>query len=329
MTFEELLDEIIRKMPKYILLGDREKVEIKKTLYVYITLGKMKCTDERIYWGNEKSAKEVINQTKEDCKDLDILARKKKLTCISISYLYKEILNRLGIECSIVNLDEHSFHVKNVIRLNSGRGLLVDLQQDLSNIQSKRKLEYFKTLGTENFLPERVLAYYLMQIGYIFDERDYRNEKIERVKNRVRSLPIREVISTIVGSSEIFKGIENMEVPEAYIYYKEVIDEILGNNKEKDVYRFPCYILDGKKNPRYNTFCIFQDSGNYRTLIPYLYSKKHGRMLKCDLQTLESLQEDGLFFGSSKLSKGGIKIRKYIQDARVSRKFREENGFER
>ena len=52
-------------------------------------------------------------------------------------------------------------------------------------------------------------------------------------------------------------------------------------------------------------------------------------MLKCDLQTLESLQEDGLFFGSSKLSKGGIKIRKYIKDARVSREFREENGFER
>ena len=329
MTFEELLDEIISKMPRYILLGDKEKVEIKKALYVYIILGKMKSTDERIYWGNEKSARDVIKQSKEDCKDLDVLARRKKLTCISISYLYKEILNRLGIECDVVNLDEHNVHVKNVIRLDTGRGLLVDLQQDLSNIQSKRKLEFFKTLGSDDFLKDHLLTYYLMQIGYVFDEQDYRNEDIEIVKKRVRNLPVKEVISTIVGSNEIFKGIQNMEVPEAYIYYKEVIDYILGNDREKDVYRFPCYILDGKNNPRYNTFCIFQDTGNHRTLIPYLYSKKHGRMLKCDLETLEGMQEDGLFFGSSKLSKGGIKIRKYIQDARVSRKFREENGFER
>lgn len=325
MTFEELLDEIISKMPRYILLGDKEKVEIKKALYVYIILGKMKSTDERIYWGNEKSARDVIKQSKEDCKDLDVLARRKKLTCISISYLYKEILNRLGIRCDVVNLDEHSVHVKNCIRLKSGRGFIVDLQQDLSNIQTKRRLEFFKPLGTENFLKEHLLTYYLMQIGYVFDEQDYRNEDIEIVKKRVRNLPVKEVISTIVGSNEIFKGIQNMEVPEAYIYYKDVIDYILGNDREKDVYRFPCYILDGKENPRYNTFCIFQDTGNHRTLIPYLYSKKHGRMLKCDLETLESLQEDGLFFGSSKLSKGGIKIRKYIQDAKVSREFREDN----
>ena len=329
MTAKEMMDKIIDGIPESVYTGTQEEIEIKLALYVYTELGKLKSVDERIYWANGKIAYRIVQQSREDSKDINKLAGKRKLICISIANLYKRILNRLGIQCETRRGEPPDVHLDNVITLRSGRKILADLQLDLYNVRTKRKLECFKAIGKEDFLDDNTLTDYLMSVGYIFDSQDYRNNKVKDIKKKIRFLSAKEALANIVGSDEVYKGIEGIDVSEAYIYYKETLAQLLDRKRFREIYRFPCYVLDQNKEPRYSTFCFFADTGNYRNLVPYLYSTKYGRMLVCDLDTLGNLQDEGLHFGSSQFSRSGRKIERYIQQARAGKKLRKEMGFER
>ena len=189
---KELMDKIINEIPESIYTGSDEDIEIKLALYVYIMLGKMKSVDERIYWGNRKISYKLIVQSRKDSKDINKLAIKRKLTCISIANLYKKILNNFGIKCDAVRGDPPDVHLDNVITLKSGRRILADLQLDLYNIKTGRSLECFKAIGKEDFLKEDVLTHFLMEVGYIFDGESYRQNKTEDLKTRIELLPEKE-----------------------------------------------------------------------------------------------------------------------------------------
>ncbi len=329
MTAKEMMDKIIDGIPESVYTGTPEEIEIKLALYVYIQLGKMKSIDEKIYWANGNIAYKLVQQSREDSKDIEKLAKKRKLICISIANLYKKVLNRLGIECETRRGEPPDVHLDNVIILKSGKKIFADLQLDLYNIKTKRRLECFKAIGKEDFLNDDTLTHYLMNVGYIFDREGYRENRIEKVKRRVKFLPVKEALASIVGSDEVYKGIEGVDVAEAYIYYKETISQILGMKKSQKIYRFPCYTKDENREPIYSTFCMFTDTGNYKTLVPYLYSSKYGRMLVCDLDKLEELQKDGLHLGNSEFSIGRRKLRKYMKDARMGKELREKMEIER
>ena len=326
---KELMDKIINEIPESIYTGSDEDIEIKLALYVYIMLGKMKSVDERIYWGNRKISYKLIVQSRKDSKDINKLAIKRKLTCISIANLYKKILNNFGIKCDAVRGDPPDVHLDNVITLKSGRRILADLQLDLYNIKTGRSLECFKAIGKEDFLKEDVLTHFLMEVGYIFDGESYRQNKTEDLKRRIELLPEKEALADILGSEEIYRGIENLDVSEAYVYYREMIAMLLGKERFRKIYEFPCYVMDKHGEPKYSTFCIFADTGNYKTLIPYLYSKKHGRMMVCDLETLDRLQKEGLYLGRGKLSKGRKRINSYIERFKTGKIIRGEKDEER
>ena len=326
---KELLDKIINEISENIYNGSDEDIEIKLALHVYIMLGKMKSVDERIYWGNRKILYRLVKQSRKDSKSIDKLATKRKLTCISIANLYKKVLNSLGIECEVVRGEPPDVHLDNVITLKSGRKIFADLQLDLYNIKTGRSLECFRAIGKEDFLKDDILTHYLMDVGYVFDGESYRQNKTEDLKRRIELLSEKEALAGIVGSEEVYKGIENLDVSEAYVYYKEMIAMLLGKERFKNIYEFPCYVIDKHGEPKYSTFCIFADTGNYKTLIPYLYSKKHGRMLVCDLKTLDKLQNEGLHLGGTRLSRGGRKINNYIDRFKMGKIIRGEVDEER
>ena len=45
---------------------------------------------------------------------------------------------------------------------------------------------------------------------------------------------------------------------------------------------------------------------------PYIYSKKSGKFVKIDIETLKKLKEQGLVFGSIKEELGARQLEKYI-----------------
>ncbi len=329
MTAKEMMKKIVDEIPESVYKGSPEEIEIKIALYVYIELGKMKSIDEKVYWGNGKTVYRVIEQSRKDSKDIDVLARKRKLTCISIANLYKEVLNRLGIECKTVRFDPPDVHLDNIITLKSGRKIFAGLQSDINNIKTRRRLGYFTAIGKEDFLQEDVLAHYLMEVGYVFDNESFRENQIDDIKTRVEFMEPRDALAVVVGSDEVYKGIKGLDVSEAYFYYRNAIEQALGDKRFGKIYRFPCYTLDKNNEPDFSTFCIFADTGNYRTITPYLYSKKHGRMLVCDLETLGRLEDQGLHFGNSIFTRGKRKLENYIDRAMIAKENREGKEFER
>lgn len=329
MTAKEMMDKIISGIPESVYEGTDEEKEIKLALYVYITLAKMKSFDERVYWGDTNLAYKIVQQSKKDSKDINKLAKKRKLTCISLANLYKKILNILGIQCDVVRLDPPDVHLSNIITLKSGRNITADVQLDLYTIHTGMRLTFFEAVGKENFLNQDILTKYLIDLGYISSEKDYRDNAIVKAKITIERLDDREALAYVMGDDEIFRGMSGIETSEAYRFYKAVRQEVFRSGRNKEIYQIPCYRVGKNRETKDFTFCIFADTGNYRTVVPYLYSIKQGRMLYCDLETLGELQRNGLQFGNSKFSTGGKKIKNYIKDEKIGRKFREENGFER
>ena len=329
MTAKEMMDKIVDGIPKSVYEGTTEEMEIKLALYVYITLAKEKSFDERVYWGDVKLAYRVVQESKKDSKDMNKLAEKRKLTCISLANLYKKILNRLGIQCDVVRLEPPDEHLSNIITLKSGRKISADVQLDLYSIHTGMRLSFFEAVGKENFLNQDILTKYLIDLGYISSEKDYRDNAIVKTKIAIERLADREALAYVMGNDEIFEGMSGIETSEAYRFYRAVRMEVFYNERDKKIYQIPCYRVGKNRETRDFTFCIFSDTGNYRTVIPYLYSIKQGRMLYCDLETLGELQKSGLQLGNSKFSRGGRKIKKYIKDANIGRNFREDMGFER
>ena len=316
-------------IPKGVNKGTLEQRETKLALYVYITLAKMKSFDERLYWGSTKLANRVIRESKRESKDINKLANKRKLTCISLSHLYAEILCRLGIQCNVVKLENFTEHLSNIITLKSGRKIFADIQLDLYNINTGMRIDFFEIEGIQEYLNQDILTRYLVDIGYISSQEDYRDSRIEKVIKKVVILKDKDILPYVMGSEEIFGGMEKLEVSEAFRYYWAIRKKVFGEEKAKRIYQIPCYRIGKNEESKDFTFCVFEDTKNYRTVIPYLYSKKYGRMIACDLETLEQLQKSGLKFDNSKFSRGGIKIKKYIRQARQRKNTIKNISFER
>ena len=329
MTGEELIRKIEQGIPENEYKGTDEQKETKLALYVYVTLAKMKSFDERVYWGDTKLGYRVLKQSKEDSKDINKLASKRKLTCISFAHLYKKVLNKLGIQCDVVRLEPPEEHLSNIITLRSGRRISADVQLDLFNIYTRMRLNFFEIEGIREYLNQDLLTRYLIDIGYISNENDYRNNKIEEVRKRIGALSDIEVLPYVMGSEEIFGGMEQIEVSEAYRYYLALREKVFDEKKAEKIYQIPCYRVGKNGESKDFTFCIFEDAKNYRKVIPYLYSIKEGRMLACSLETLEQLNKSGLQLGNSKFSRGGRKLKKYIEQAKMGKKLREKIDIER
>lgn len=312
MTKNELVQKISENMPKFE--GTDEEIEIKKALYVYITLGKMKSFDERYFFGNISEAKKIVEQAKSDKKDIDSITKKRKIICITLSYLYKEILKELGIYSYTVEDNEFDDHVSNIIILKNRKAISADLQLDLYCINAKMRVRFFRAIGEENFLPIRKLDKMLMELGYINSIEDYRDNVIENLKGKVLDLSLEEILKTILESRETYSGMEGVETSEAYKYYLALQEEVLGKKKAKKMRQFSC--VRRKENGENDyTFCIYADTGDYRTVTPYLYSIKHGRMLPITLEKIRELEEGGLKLGNFRTQLRVRKLKKYIEQA--------------
>lgn len=296
----------------------KEDIEIKLALYVYIKLAKLKSCDERIYFGNKQEIARCIRESKRDSVEIDRAVRKRKLTCISLSHLYKKILNSIGIKCDVVQEDLRDAHLNNLITLKSGKKITADLQQDLYRIQAKMKPVFFG----ENEISKDKLTQMLIDIGYVDSKEDFRNNKLGKVKKKVKDLSLDEALKEMLESKETYEGMEFMEAAEAYKYYNAVRVLVLESEK---IYQIPCFLKDENGKKIGYTFCIYADTGDYKKVMPYLYSKKRGKMIPTSLELLAELENEGLQLGKDKSSKKVRRLKKYMKELE---KEREKNYIE-
>ena len=57
MNQKEMIEQFKANIPEFS--GTDEEIEIKKALYLYINLGKIKSFDEKYYYGNSETQKNI------------------------------------------------------------------------------------------------------------------------------------------------------------------------------------------------------------------------------------------------------------------------------
>lgn len=316
MTKKEMVEKLKKEMPNF--QGTKEEVEMKTALYIYIELAKEKAFDERYFFGNSKLSKKAYQESVQDAKKPDEVANKRKITCVSLSYLYKAILSDFGIDSQVIKENPEDDHVYPVIKLKTGKDLMADIQADMNLIQTRSRLRRFRIEGDCSNKFESKLTEMLIEIGYIKEESDYRNDKIEKVKERVKGLEANEALETILKSEEIYENMEQIGVVEAYKYYKAVIKIAMTENEnlQDKIYSFHCHKKENKEEMKY-TICMYSQGKQNDDIKLYLFSAKEGRFLECDLLKLEQLQKEGLVLGKTGRENGIRKLKKIIEKSKL------------
>ena len=310
MTKKEIVEKIKQNMPKFT--GTEDEIEVKTALYIYIELGKMKSFDEKYYFGNSSTKKKIYSLAQKEEKNPDLLASKKKLICVSLTHLYINILKEFGIE-AIASMPDEGGHIYPIIRQKNGQKFKADLQQDLENIQTKSRLQNFEYMGnmqkTEKINSnQEEITKMLIELGYISDEKNYKDETIQKIKEKIKYMNPHEALKTILEDEELYNGNEDMESAEVDKFYVRSLKKIVPNLINKKIYVFNCY-RDKENQEKDYTLCCFSEESDIKI---YLFSKRDKRFLRVDANKMGELQKEGLNLGAKPKENGANKLKKYI-----------------
>ncbi len=318
MDKKQLIETIRRTMPK-LDESDPDK-ELKIALHIYITIGKQKAFDEKYYFGDSETAKKIEQLAKRSIRHPEEFVPKRKIVCISISYLYKDILREFGINASVIKPDNEDKHVLPVIKLKDGRKIKADIQQDLYLIQTKSRLKNITSVrspfGDKELTPEQ-LTKILIDIGYIKDEKEYRDEKIEEVKKEISYKDAQEALSKILEDKRICEIEDELGYVEATKYYKSILNIIVPQYLDKKIFKVDCYREKENKEKDYSICLYAEERGEIK---PYIFSNKLNRFVKTDLEQLNQWQKEGLVIGIGHKRDGSKKLKKYIKKQEKTKK---------
>ncbi len=310
MTKKEIVQYLKQNMPHFE--GTKEEIELKTALYIYIELGKIKSFDEKYFLGNSQVQKKIYELARRETTQIDQIAKKKKIICLSLAYLYCSILKEFGITANISPRDQDG-HVYSMIETKGNTRFMADLQLDLENIQTKSRLEHFGILENTSKnetinANQKQLTQMLIDIGYIANENDYKNKEIDKLSEQVKNKNPHEALKIILEDEKLYKENEEMGIVEVNKFYKRILRKIVPNFYGKRIFAFNCY-RKKEKDEREYTLCVFSEEDNVRI---YMFSKKERRFLNVDISKMRQLQEEGLVLGARPKENGTNKLKKYI-----------------
>lgn len=167
MNKEEFIEKLKQNMPEGLN-------EIETAKYIYIELGKEKAFDEKYFFGNSKTRRQIYKLAEQTNHFTDSVVKNKKIICVSLTYLYRDILKDFGINSIVAEDGDHKYPI--ILLKDKMQMIKADLQQDLYNIQTKSKMQYFGTRSKyESYdvipIDEEYLREIDEKIGYIKERR--------------------------------------------------------------------------------------------------------------------------------------------------------------
>lgn len=316
MSKKQLIEEIIQTMPQ-ISDNDINK-ELKIALHVYTTIGRKKAFDEKYYFGDKKTRQQIEALANRSKTNTEEVANNRKIVCISISNLYKDILKEFGIQSIVVQEFIGDNHVFPVIQLKDGRNIKADIQQDLHLIQTRSRLKNFGRCadypkGKTDQIKQKDLTHLLIDIGYIQAEKDYRDEKIEEFKKELQYADAKEALTKVLEDKRICDVNNELSYIEATKYYKEVLNQTIPQYLDKKIYKTTCY-RENQDHEKEYTLCLYAEEKN--TIQPFLFLKRENRFIRTNLKQLNQWEEEGLVIGNGKSRNGSKKLKKYMKKYR-------------
>lgn len=282
-----MVEKLKSKMPK-----DLTEIEIAK--YIYIELGKIKSYDEKYYFGNSKTKSKIYRLAKNTPNRINETMKNKKIVCVSLSYLYRELLKRFDIK-SYINLpDIEGDHVNVVICLSDGRNIKADLQLDLLMIQTNMKTRYFgtKESGEEingySEISDEENIEIDKRINYINNEKDYRDEEIKKLKQNCQGKSPTEISKIIINNP----AVNNLPIDMGYVerskYYIGLY-RLCMPRKNFDIAH--CYRYDKTDNEeqdkKYKMILGVYDKGN--SITTYTFSERVNGFIPVELSVLKQI----------------------------------------
>ncbi|MBR3255030.1 MAG: hypothetical protein IKF97_02215 [Clostridia bacterium] len=325
----ELIEKIKQEMPEFT--GTRVEIEKKIAMFIYLYLGKRKVFDEQYFLGNRKEKDKIIKYNKKI--KLDEIIEKRRVVCYTLSRLYKRLLDIFKIDAyNIKTSDEKDNHICNKINLSDGTSLIVDLQRDLPNIQTHSKTKYFGTekeygQETSECLNDEEIYNLELECGYIKDEQEYMDKRIDELKEKIQDLPPDELLQRVIEDQEINNYQKDIGYIELFSYYSALLNIINPIYNKKDINYFNCFVKKtdekGKEYKEY-TMCIYSIYKNEAKA--YLYSNKDKKFMPTSLEKLDELEKNGFYLGSNPDENGVRLLRKYITEKTYNIKYKNRNG---
>lgn len=313
MTKKEIVQYLKQNMPTFT--GNKIEKEKKMAMYIYLELGKMKAFDEKYFFGNSKTKDKIYKMAKCAKYNVDSVAQKKKIVCVSLAYLCKSIYSEFGIKSYISTPNGGDKHIYNIIQFSDGKKIKADLQQDLSNIQTKSRTTSFAQgydCAEENldvFSNEEIYEIQ-RQLGYVNDSSEYMDEKISDLAKKVRDLPPDKLLETVINDKEISRFNEQLEYIELYKHYRGVFYKTAGQYDKRNIYYCNCYRKTQDSDEKQYSMCIYSI---YKDKIKaYLSSSKNNQFMEVDLRTLINLENQGLFIGAMQKENGVKLLQKHM-----------------
>lgn len=287
--------------------------EIETAKYIYVELGKEKAFDEKYFFGNSKTRRQIYKLAEQTKHNTDTVAKNKKIICVSLTYLYRDILKEFGINSVVAEDGNHKYPI---ILLNDKMQMIkADLQLDLYNIQTKSKTQYFATRSRyESYdvipIDEKYLREIDEKIGYIQKNENYRDYEIEKIKEEVKYKNANEALSIILNNNQINDIDEEIGSVERSKYYGSILRQTVSNYIDRKIFSFNCYRknVDGEKD---YTTCIY--SREKETIQIYLYSNKQKRFANIGISKLGELIDQGLHLGIRGREQGVRQLQKIVK----------------
>ena len=203
---EKLITNIIDAMPNNLNT-------IEKVRYLYITIGKLLCSD--INTMEDKNEK-VLFSNISTINNIWGSLNTRKTSNISASKIFMYICSRIGIKVELVNSSFNS--IGNKVYVSEKNYVVVDLYSDLPYIQG-----HFITKNFDKYNNDKKLD---IKIGYIDDE--YNNYYLDEMLNNINSLD-NDVIDTILSLSEKVLNIDIIGPLELSTIYKNIFNRYIPN----------------------------------------------------------------------------------------------------
>lgn len=290
MELDKVAKQIIDRMPK-------DLSDLEKARYIYIELGKLASFDADYWHGNTKTQKRIYTRAMREPINFEKMKENRKIICITLSRMYPVLLKEIGIEAQLIQEDDDDPHVTDYVKLGE-KWYKMDLQRDLSYIQTNRKTKHFgrKCLRGQEEISEEELERIDRKLGYISEEIDYTDNYLWMLKKAVSTgADIKTKMELILSSAIQYKDISEMKIVERTKYYLWLLQQCLKPEEYSKVSEGAFYRERKEEGEtiREYTSCISADEGkdNYQR---YLFSEKENKYLEITEETLTKFMEEGL-----------------------------------
>lgn len=250
---EYIINSIIDNMPNNLN-------EIEKIRYIYISLGKILCSDINIM--DDKNEMVSFNKISTINNIWGALS-KRKVVDASVSKIFMYICFRLGIKCELVSASIKG-NIANKVYINNSF-LIVDLFNDLHYIQSGSATRYFDKYNDDKVIDKKIL--------YIKDE--YTDICIDRALKNI-DYTNENVVEEILNITSGILNINNIGTYELYKIYRSIFDKYAPNYDVRINNLFISNSLDMKEH-----FALFSYNDNY-----YSYNYSRGTFISMDYNVL-------------------------------------------